>query len=44
MADLVAVAEIVAAYRGRVPLAADREAAGAVNEAVNDLPTRQGAE
>ncbi|MFI9360846.1 hypothetical protein ACIG5E_07270 [Kitasatospora sp. NPDC053057] len=42
--DLVAVAEIVAAYRGRVLLAADRETADAVNEAVNDLLTRQGTE
>ncbi|MBV2153381.1 hypothetical protein [Kitasatospora sp. SUK 42] len=42
--DLVAVAEIVAAYRGRVLLAADREATDAVNEAVNDLLARQGAE
>lgn len=42
--DLVAVAEIVAAYRGRVLLAADREAADAVDEAVADLLARQGAE
>ncbi|MQS11649.1 hypothetical protein F7Q99_04930 [Streptomyces kaniharaensis] len=42
--DLVAVAEIVAAYRGRVLLAADREAADAVNEAVADLLARQDAE
>ncbi|MGW2372266.1 MULTISPECIES: hypothetical protein [Kitasatospora] len=42
--DLVAVAEIVAAYRGRVLLAADRETADAMNEAVNELLTRQGTE
>ncbi|WP_243436753.1 hypothetical protein [Streptomyces sp. FH025] len=44
VADAVAVAEIVSAYRGRVLLAADREAADAVNEAVHDLLARQGAE
>ncbi|MFE5583293.1 hypothetical protein [Kitasatospora sp. NPDC056531] len=42
--DLVAVAKIVAAYRGRVLLAADREAAVAVEEAVNDLLARHCAE
>ncbi|MET8543573.1 hypothetical protein ABZW03_23415 [Kitasatospora sp. NPDC004799] len=42
--DLVTVAEIVAAYRGRVLLAADREATDAVNEAVDDLLIRQGTE
>ena len=42
--DLVAVAEIVAAYRGRVLLAADPETADAVDQAVTDLLERQGAE
>ncbi|MFF1909620.1 hypothetical protein [Kitasatospora sp. NPDC058218] len=42
--DLVAVAEIVAAYRGRVLLAADPETADAVDQAVADLLARQGAE
>jgi hypothetical protein len=42
--DLVAVAEIVAAYRGRVLLAADRDAVDAVDQAVADLLARQGAE
>ncbi|MFB7669563.1 hypothetical protein ACFC1R_37615 [Kitasatospora sp. NPDC056138] len=34
--DLAAVAEIVAAYRGRVLLAADRDAADAIDETVAD--------
>ncbi|WP_404870907.1 hypothetical protein ACI1MP_37245 (plasmid) [Kitasatospora griseola] len=42
--DLVAVAEIVAAYRGRVLLAADRDAAAAIDETVADLLARQDAE
>ncbi|MFF2750158.1 hypothetical protein ACFVVA_32050 [Kitasatospora sp. NPDC058048] len=42
--DLVAVAEIVAAYRGRVLLAADPETSDAVDQAVADLLARQGAE
>ncbi|MFD7455371.1 hypothetical protein [Kitasatospora sp. NPDC059827] len=42
--DLVAVAEIIAAYRGRVLLAADRAVADAVAEAVHDLLARQDAE
>ncbi|MFE4398680.1 hypothetical protein ACFRPV_33105 [Kitasatospora sp. NPDC056808] len=42
--DLAAVTEIVAAYRGRVHLAADREAADAIDEAVADLLARTGAE
>lgn len=42
--DLVAIAEIVAAYRGRVLLAADRDAADAIDETVADLLARQGAE
>ncbi|MGW2540370.1 hypothetical protein ACWC5I_05715 [Kitasatospora sp. NPDC001574] len=42
--DLVAVAEIAAAYRGRVLLAADPETADAVDQAVADLLARQGAE
>ncbi|MFF1908282.1 hypothetical protein [Kitasatospora sp. NPDC058218] len=42
--DLVAVAEIVAAYRGRVLLAADPQTADAVDQAVADLLARQGAE
>ncbi|MEV7022032.1 hypothetical protein [Kitasatospora sp. NPDC093558] len=42
--DLVAVAEIVAAYRGRVLLAADRETADAMDEVANELLSRQAAE
>ncbi|MFE5585643.1 hypothetical protein [Kitasatospora sp. NPDC056531] len=42
--DLVAVGEIVAAYRGRVHLAADRDAADAIDETVAGLLARQGAE
>lgn len=42
--DLVAVAEIAAAYRGRVLLAADPETSDAVDQAVADLLARQGAE
>ncbi|MFJ9520611.1 hypothetical protein ACIRPK_20460 [Kitasatospora sp. NPDC101801] len=42
--DLAAVAEIFAAYRGRVLLAADRDTADAVDETVYDLLARQGAE
>ncbi|MFF2548675.1 hypothetical protein ACFVUY_39790 [Kitasatospora sp. NPDC058063] len=38
--DLVAVAEIVAAYRGRVLLAADPETSDAVDQAVADLLAR----
>ncbi|MEV7783386.1 hypothetical protein [Kitasatospora sp. NPDC088351] len=42
--DLVAVAEIIAAYRGRVHLAADPETADAVDQVIADLLARQGAE
>ncbi|GLW59310.1 hypothetical protein Kpho01_73200 [Kitasatospora phosalacinea] len=42
--DLAVVAEIVAAYRGRVLLAADRDSAAAIDEAVAELLARQGAE
>ncbi|MCP2313976.1 hypothetical protein [Kitasatospora paracochleata] len=42
--DLAAVAEILAAYRGRVLLAADPEAVDAVDQAVAELLSRQGAE
>ncbi|MGW2543457.1 hypothetical protein ACWC5I_21880 [Kitasatospora sp. NPDC001574] len=42
--DLAAVAEIAAAYRGRVLLAADRETADALDQAVTDLLARQGTE
>ncbi|WP_407986384.1 hypothetical protein [Kitasatospora sp. CMC57] len=42
--DLVTVAEILAAYRGRVHLSADREATAATDEVVAELLARQGAE
>ncbi|MFJ9448556.1 hypothetical protein ACIRRH_43190 [Kitasatospora sp. NPDC101235] len=42
--DLAAVAEIVAAHRGRVHLAAGRDATDAIDEAVTDLLARTGAE
>ncbi|WP_030237320.1 hypothetical protein [Streptomyces sp. NRRL S-350] len=42
--DLVTVAEILAAYRGRVHLAADPETTTAADEVVSELLARQGAE
>nr|WP_030272951.1 hypothetical protein [Streptomyces sp. NRRL B-24484] len=42
--DLATVAEIVAAYRGRVLLAADRDAVEAVDQVVTDMLARRGAE
>ncbi|WP_345700982.1 hypothetical protein [Kitasatospora terrestris] len=42
--DLATVAEILAAYRGRVLLAADPDAVDAVDRAVADLLDRSGAE
>ncbi|MEV7177784.1 hypothetical protein [Kitasatospora sp. NPDC093679] len=41
--DLVTVAEIAAVYRGRVLLAADRDAVDAIDEAVANLLARQSA-
>ncbi|MEW1914505.1 hypothetical protein AB0442_40010 [Kitasatospora sp. NPDC085895] len=41
--DLVTVAEIASAYRGRVLLAADRDAVDAIDEAVANLLARQSA-
>ncbi|MEW1914606.1 hypothetical protein AB0442_40585 [Kitasatospora sp. NPDC085895] len=42
--DLVTVAEIAAAYRGRVLLATDLDAVDAIDEAVTDLLARQSTE